>query len=92
MDLEQIKREMWETYKFTNNNVYDVYCDRCYEMSNTVCKCAEIRFMNRLTESKVEEFVKQQKENDLEYVCKQIEMKEKELEELRLLLNDIKQS
>lgn len=91
--MQQIKEDMWETYKFKNSYSYPYYdiCKKCNEEPSLICKCAELRFYLRLNDEKIQKYIKNKKEKDIQYLEEEIIDRTKELEELKIVLCELKE-
>ena len=84
-DLNEIKKEMWEMH-LINTPQSLTYCDWCYDRSDTTCKCAERRFYNRLTNERIQKYIKERRKMELEYIKEQLELKKSEVKEFEQIL------
>lgn len=72
MDLEIIKKEMWAIHTLTLPTSLR-HCYTCYNMSDSICQCAEQRFYNRLTDKDIEDYFEEKKDRELKVISKQID-------------------
>ena len=86
--MQNIKEEIWNTYLMNNNILSIEPCYVCHSQSSSICSCAKRRYMNRITDSMIEFYIKEREIQEKEYIKEQIQVKEKELEELKNMIKE----
>ncbi len=87
-DLTEIKKEMWEAM-LMNTPPSLTHCTWCHDSSDSTCKCAELRFYNRLSNERIEEYIKERRKMEKEYIKDQIILKQTEIQQLQSLLTQL---
>lgn len=80
-DIEFVKQEMCSKM-FRRRNGTCTLCSKCGDSSASYCVCVKRRYMNKLTEEDVRQYLEDKKSNEFKRLNNELEKKKKEVLEL----------